>query len=196
MDKQLIAAIEHLHDCLREAENRGISEARAATLSTVGQNGLPSSWIIMLTSIDVSGLLFFTNTRSGKAVQMDENPQAALCFFWRALRQQVTLEGAVQLLSEEESDQHWKRRYRDAALGAWASEQVSDFQGTAQLKEGLRRYRREFSDEFVPRPAHWRGYKLMPRRIEFWQSGWERLRPRILYFQDDNRVWQRAQENP
>lgn len=195
-EQKLLEALERLNNSVREAGARGVSEPRAATLATARPNGRPSTRTIMVISIDPEGLLFFTNLQSGKGQQLQDNPYAGLCFYWRALRQQVTVEGSVEILSEDRSDERWKQRYRDAALAAWASEQTGEFKGAAELKTGLSQVRKSFSDDHVPRPAHWRGFRLKPDRIEFWQSGWERLRPRELYWRQPDGLWQYAQENP
>ena len=38
-----------------------------------------------------------------------------------------------------------------------------------------------FAGGEVPRPAYWRGYRLIPLEIEFWQNGLFRLHDRIVF---------------
>ena len=189
-------ALERLRSIIKEAGTRHVHEPAAATLATADAEGRPSARTIFVASIESAGLVFFANQKSGKGQQLTTNPYAALCYFWRDLRKQVTLEGEVEILSAAESDHYWKLRYREAKLGAWASEQASPFRGKEQLQAELSRQRKQFSSEFVPRPENWRAFRLQPARIEFWKTGWQRLNPRIKYLRGPNGVWTIEQENP
>lgn len=189
-------ALERLRRIIEEASARRVHEPAAATLATADTNGQPSARTIFIASIESAGLFFFANLKSGKGQQLTTNPYAALCFFWRELRQQVTLEGEVELLTVADSDRYWKQRFREAKLGAWASEQGAAFHGKAEIQNELSRHRKQFSGDFIPRPDNWRGFRLLPARIEFWQTGWQRLSPRVKYHRGPDGTWTVEQENP
>ena len=49
----------------------------------------------------------------------------------------------------------------------------------------------------VPRPARWGGYRLRPRRIEFWQGRTSRLHDRIVFTcTGDGAAWSVARLQP
>ena len=173
-----------------------VHEPAAATLATADAAGRPSARTIFIASIDGAGPVFLANLKSGKGQQLTTNPNAALCFFWRELRQQATLEGEVEQLSFAESERFWALRLREAKLGAWASVQGAPFPGKAVLQAEFLRHRRKFASEFVPLPENWRGFRMVPRRIEFWRTGWQRLSPRVKYQRGPDGVWTATQENP
>ena len=48
----------------------------------------------------------------------------------------------------------------------------------------------------VPRPPHWGGYRLIPRRIEHWVNGEGRLHDRFIYERDSDGSWNIIRVNP
>ena len=96
---------------------------------------------------------------------------AALIAYWRELDRQVRVRGPVERLGAEDSDAYFATRPRDSQLGAWASPQSRPLESRAELDTQARRGRPSASTAAaVPRPAHWGGYLLRPRSIEFWQG--------------------------
>jgi len=47
----------------------------------------------------------------------------------------------------------------------------------------------------VPLPPFWGGYRVTPKRIEFWQGRSSRLHDRLLYTRDGE-IWQRSRLSP
>ncbi|RYF96938.1 MAG: pyridoxal 5'-phosphate synthase, partial [Chitinophagaceae bacterium] len=90
-----------------EATQSGIDEVNAMTLATASADGVPSARIVLLKGYDEKGFVFFTNYESFKGMQLDENPRAALVFFWKELERQVRVTGLVVKTSAEESDTYY-----------------------------------------------------------------------------------------
>ncbi len=166
---------------LAEVSKTDLPEPTAMILATVGTQGQPTVRTVLLKNFDERGFIFLTNLNSRKAGQLKENPRAALGVFWQSLMQQVTVEGVVEQINEEEADAYWVTRERDNQLAAWASEQSQPLDRRDTLNHRIVEVRERFMDQQVPRPSYWSGYRLAPERIEFWSSGWHRLHERVCY---------------
>lgn len=174
-------AIERFGNLLDEARKSHIEEPRAAALATADSAGRPSVRTVTLAHADGRGFVFHTDVRSRKARELEQNPRAALCFYWQSLGQQVIVEGPVEGVSGKEADEDWMTRRRDCQIAAWASRQSDDLEDPAVLEAGVAEVRSRFRDRAVPRPPEWAGFRLMPERIEFWNAGWHYLHTRTCY---------------
>ena len=195
MDVLYAEAIKQFNNLLQDARRTDIGEPTLMTLATADESGRPSVRTMQLKEVDERGFVFLTNTASRKGVQLTRNPWAALCFYWESLKQQVTVEGVVNLLEAEESDGYWKTRSRENQLAAWASHQSDHLDARQTLERRLGEYREKYSFQQIPRPAQWSGYRLEPVRIEFWKSSWQRLHERVCYQKSDS-GWSLTLLNP
>lgn len=175
-------ALERFRNLLDEVNKSELPEPAAMTLATTDAGGQVTARTVLIKKIDERGFTFFTNLHSRKARQLTENPHAALCVFWQSLRQQVSVEGVVAVVSDDEADDYWLTRERDSQIGAWVSQQSEPLDTPETLKKRLAIFRERFMDRPVPRPPSWVGYRLVPDRIEFWSAGWRRLHERRCYY--------------
>ncbi len=169
-----------------EAREYGIDLPNAFTLSTATAGGVPSSRVLLLKSYGECGFVFYTNSLSRKAREMQSNPRASICFFWNILERQVRIEGAIETIDDKEADKYFAQRPRESQIGAWASPQGKVVSGRKELDERFTRYEAEFRNTTsIPRPAFWKGYRLAPGRFEFWQGRANRMHDRIAYTTDE-----------
>ncbi len=174
-------AISRFQTLLKQAQRKGLNEPTAMTLSTVSKEGMPSSRMVLLKEASERGFVFYTNLQSRKGEQLAANPRVSLCFFWDPLMEQVTVEGSVEQVSDEEADAYWKTRPRESQIGAWAAQQSQPLESRAVLLKRAAEYGLKFGLGAIPRPPHWTGFRVIPTRIEFWKSQPFRLNERVLY---------------
>lgn len=170
-------------------------EANACWLATVDAEGQPHCRVLLLKGVDAQGFVFYTNYDSAKGQQMAAQPRAAMTFFWPALERQVRIEGTVEQVSSEESDAYYRVRPLGSRLGAWASPQSQPIADRHELEQRLAAVHERFADGEPSRPPFWGGYRLKPRRIEFWQGRSSRLHDRLDY-QWVEGAWQRQRLAP
>ena len=175
------AAVTRFKELFARATEGPLREPAAMTLATVDADGRPSLRVVLLRGMDERGFVFFTNSLSAKGQQLAANPQAALCFHWDFLGEQVRVEGHTKKVDEEESDNYWELRSRESRLGAWASQQSQLLADRRELESRVEEFEKKFANQDVPRPPHWYGYRVVPERIEFWQEGTNRLHARTIY---------------
>jgi pyridoxamine 5'-phosphate oxidase len=168
------------------AEARGSepNDAGAMTLATADGNGQPSARMVLLKGHGPDGFIFYTNEQSAKGDQLAANPKAALLFHWKSLRRQVRIEGPVERVPDSEADAYFATRGRDSQLGAWASDQSRPLDVRATFEQRFDDMNARFEGQDVPRPPHWRGYRVVPEQIEFWTDREHRLHERRLFTRD------------
>lgn len=158
-----------------------LPEPTAFSLGTVGADGMPSVRVLLLKGVDERGFVFYTNYEGRKGRELLAHPQAAMCFHWQALEEQVRVEGTATPVSDAEADAYFASRERGSQLGAWASLQSQPMADAGDLEARLREFAARFEGQAVPRPPHWSGFRLVPVRIEFWRNMPSRLHERELY---------------
>ena len=181
--------LDQLSNWFDQALAASLPEPNAMTLATVNEQGHPSIRVVLLKSITSEGLVFYTNYRSRKAQDLENQPHAAINLFWQALERQVRIEGMVEKTSEINSDTYFDSRPRGSQLGAWVSPQSESIPDRTFLTQELEKFNTRFKDMKIPRPQHWGGFLLKPKTVEFWQGGAQRLHDRLEY-RLENAQWQ------
>ena len=135
LDEEASAAepMQQFERWLADAIAAQVPEPNAMTLATVGADGRPSTRIVLVKGVDARGIVWYTNYQSRKGRELAVHPFAALQFHWVELERVVRVEGAVEKVTDAESDAYFASRPLDSRIGAWASPQSEVIASRATL---------------------------------------------------------------
>jgi pyridoxamine 5'-phosphate oxidase len=173
-----------------EARAAGAFEPEAVALATATPDGRPSVRMVLGKGFDERGFAFYTNYRSRKGNELEANPRAALLFHWPDLGRQVRVEGPVERLPPEESEDYARTRSRGSRLSALASPQSRAVRSREWLEERVAELGREHEHDEIPLGDEWGGYRLRPDAWEFWQHRPDRLHDRFRYLPAAGGGWE------
>ena len=177
---------------MADAVRSEVNDPNAMALATADENALPNVRMVLLKGVDARGFVFYTNLESKKGGELQNHPQAALCFHWKSLQRQVRVRGPVTAVDDDEADAYYGSRSRESRLGAWASLQSHALADRAELDAAYAEIEARFAgQDDIPRPPHWSGRRVAPISIEFWQDGKHRLHDRLVYVRPSlDAAWQ------
>jgi pyridoxamine 5'-phosphate oxidase len=167
----------------------------AMALATATTDGRPSVRNVLLKDVDARGFVFYTNYNSRKARELAATGRASLLFTWRSVERQVRIDGAVEKVSDAESDAYFATRPIESRWGTYASPQSEIIESRAALEAQFEAARKQYGDS-VPRPSWWGGYRVVPDEFEFWQGRPSRLHDRLRYRLGPAGDWRRDRLAP
>ncbi len=177
------------HTWMDQACKAELLEPNAMSLSTVDSQGQPWNRTVLLKGFSTEGFLFFTNYESRKAQHIQENAQVSLLFPWLGLERQVIANGRAEKISPSESLKYFQSRPEGSQIGAWASPQSQVITSRKLLELKWDEMKRKFASGKIPLPSFWGGFKVIPKTVEFWQGGQNRIHVRFLYTREDDSDW-------
>ncbi len=160
------------------------NDPNAMALATATADAAPSVRMVLLKGHGVDaiaggGFTFFTNADSRKGAHIRGNMQAALLFHWKSQRRQIRIEGPLIEVSPEAADAYFHSRPYKSQVGSAASDQSRPLPERQTYLDRVQALWAEHEAAGkVPRPPHWTGFTLSPRRIEFWMDRDNRLHDR------------------
>jgi pyridoxamine 5'-phosphate oxidase len=187
---------------LNEAIKSEPNDPNAMALATVDAGGMPNVRTVLLKGLDGAesadrGFVFYTNFESAKGRELLANPKAALLFHWKTLERQVRVRGTVSLASHGEADAYYATRPRLSRIGAWASQQSRPLSTRDVLEAKVQHFEAKYTEEAIPRPAYWSGFRVVPLEVEFWMARPFRLHDRIVFRRDAPRdSWHKTRLYP
>jgi pyridoxamine 5'-phosphate oxidase len=167
-------------------KSNSVLEPNAMTLSTVGNENKPRNRVVLLKKFSEKGFVFYTNYKSKKGIDINNNPNVSVSFFWPSFERQVIIEGICSKITNKESDKYFYSRPIDSQIGAIISDQSSEIPNRDYIENKFDSFKSDNTE--ILRPLNWGGYIINPINIEFWQGRKNRLHDRILYFKN-NTSW-------
>ena len=175
---------------LADAEKSEPNDPNAMALATATPEGAPSVRMVLLKDRSPDGFTFYTNAQSRKGEEIRANMQAALLFHWKSLRRQIRIEGPLEEVSEAAADAYFHSRPRVSQIGSAASDQSRPLPDRQVYLDRVAALESQYPEGDIPRPPHWTGFRLSPRRIEFWRDRQYRLHDRRLFTRDgEGEAW-------
>ena len=171
-----------------------LNDPNAMALATATADAAPSVRMVLLKGhgkdenpegMTGGGFTFFTNAESRKGQHIRANMQAALLFHWKSLRRQIRIEGPLIEVSPARADAYFHSRPYKSQVGSAASDQSRPLaERQTYLDRVQELWAAHETEGKVPRPPHWTGFTLSPRRIEFWIDRDNRLHDRREFVRD------------
>jgi len=164
--------------------------AQAMAVSTYDQElNRPSSRYLLFKGIKDKKIIFYTNYLSPKGVELNDNPEIALTFYWHISKKQVRIHGKVSKMSRAESAIYFQSRDRDSQIASYLSKQSKIIEDKEALLLKFNKTRELFAGKPIPLPETWGGYLVEPYEYEFFLYGENRLNDRFLY-KINNKKWE------
>lgn len=175
---------------LGEAKASEPNDPNAMALATTTPDGFPSVRMVLLKGHGPDGFVFYTNAESRKGEQVRATMRAALLFHWKSLRRQIRIEGPLAEVTAAEADAYFHSRPRGSQIASAASDQSRPLPSRQLYLDRVTALGEHFPEGDIPRPSHWTGFRLSPRRIEFWTDRPYRLHDRRLFSREsEEAVW-------
>ena len=185
-------------EILKKSEKLNLPDWNAMNIATVSDKYMPSSRMVLLKKINDDGLVFYTNFNSKKGQDLKGNKFISVNFWWRELQEQIRIEGEVEILSEEKSDEYFNSRplkSRVAAIVSQQSEKIDSYEILQKEIDDLTE-RFELNKENPIRPEHCGLYLVKPNSIELWKEGDFRTHQRQKYIKKDDNTWESSFLSP
>ena len=179
-------------EILKKSENLNLTDWNAMNIATVSGKNIPSSRMVLLKKINDDGLVFYTNFNSKKGKDLDSNKSIAVNFWWRELQEQIRIEGEVEKLSSEKSDEYFNSRPLKSRVAAIVSQQSETIESYEILQKEIDDLTAQFelNKENPTRPEHCGLYLIKPKSIELWKEGDFRTHQRQKYVKKDDKTWE------
>nr|VFK25831.1 MAG: Pyridoxamine 5'-phosphate oxidase [Candidatus Kentron sp. MB]VFK27196.1 MAG: Pyridoxamine 5'-phosphate oxidase [Candidatus Kentron sp. MB]VFK75087.1 MAG: Pyridoxamine 5'-phosphate oxidase [Candidatus Kentron sp. MB] len=180
----------------QDAKEKNDPDLDLMTLSTVDEDGLPDSRLMLLVEFDPRGFVFMLNGNSPKAVQLNKNPGAALCFYWQTIKCCIRVRGVVVRIDDKDSDRFFATIPRKARIRSWVARQSEPIIDEEALQRDIDACEARFSGQDVSRPEHWYGLRLEPSHIQLWRSDSSKFHYRESYTRLQNSQWENQRIYP
>ena len=159
-----------------------VLDSTAMIVSTVGNDGIPRTRVVLLKEMNDEAFIFYTNYHSQKAKAIEENDYVSLLFFWPEMERQIRIVGHAKKVTEEKSRDYFNKRPFESRVSAIISPQSEVVPNREYLENKFFEFLKDHTeDEELDKPPYWGGIAVHPFEFEFWQGRVSRLHDRLRY---------------
>ena len=172
--------INTFYEWFEHAVEREVSEPSAFVFSTVDASGHPSARIVNLRDMDREGFIIGSNSESRKGLDMENNKNISMTFYWREVGRQIRIAGKVEIASEEENRRDFIKRNKTSKALSIIARQSEKLDSMDELDREM-----ESALTLVEKDKEayetWTLYKVIPESIEFFQARKDLAHVRLKY---------------
>ncbi len=139
-----------------------------------------NSRFVNLKYIQKDNWVFFSNYDSPKAQEFEMNNKIHALFFWQELNLQIRIKAKIKKLSNELSDEHFKKRKFEKNIVALVSKQSKKISSYEAMENKFNNFFKTKS-ALTERPDYWGGFTFNPFYFEFWFGDENRINKRCVY---------------
>lgn len=169
--------------------NRDVFEPLAMSVATVDGDGRPNVRTVLMRFLDERGPGFVTALTSTKGRELTGTSAVAASLTWPAMYRAIRFRGSAVEVSREEVGEYFDSRPWASRISAWASQQSELIGSRAELEAQYAMRMAAFpdhgSDDDVPVPDFWGGFRIVPDEVEFWAGRRNRLHDRLVFTRVD-----------
>ncbi|HET6968530.1 MAG TPA: pyridoxamine 5'-phosphate oxidase [Ornithinibacter sp.] len=190
----------------RSQVDKDVFEPLAISVATVDAAGVPNVRTVLMRFLDERGPGFVTALTSAKGREIAANPVMAVALTWPAMYRAIRFRGRAVQVDRAEVLDYWQSRPWASRISAWSSQQSEPVGSRADLEAAYERRAAQFpdtgSDDDVPVPDFWGGYRVVPDEVEFWAGRRNRLHDRLVFTRvgeghlDDASSWRLERRQP
>lgn len=181
--------VDIFYEWFEHAVDRKVSEPAAFVFSTVDASGHPSARIVNLRDMDGEGFIIGSNSESRKGLDMENNKNVSMTFYWREVGRQIRITGQVEIVSEEENRRDFIKRNKTSKALSIIAKQSSKLDSMNELDREM-----ESAAKLVENDEEayktWTLYKVNPENMEFFQARKDLAHIRLNY-EKVNGEWQK-----
>ena len=169
----------------RAATSPDVFEPLAISVATVDSDGRPNVRTVLMRFFDERGPGFVTALTSAKGRELTHTAAVAAALTWPAMYRSIRFRGKAVEVSREEVERYFDSRPWASRISAWASQQSEPIGSRAELEaqyiERAAAFPDHGSDDDVPVPDFWGGFRIVPDEVEFWAGRRNRLHDRLVF---------------
>jgi pyridoxamine 5'-phosphate oxidase len=174
---------------LDAASSLGVKKASAFCLTTLEEDGAPTSRMMLASEVTASGVIFCTDSRSPKVAGMSKDSRAAAVFYWHPLRRQIRIRGRVEAAEVRHAEMDFNCKSPSQQLEIISLVQSASNSRYRDIPARLVRDRRLGDERSYERPDHWCAYLLRTSSVEFFVGEENRLNRRLSFTYHSSERW-------